>query len=97
MRTLEEVIKALEICTSDYGGCEGCPYNHDCKPDDKWDDALHHLKEYKEKLSNDETTYKRGYSRGYAKAKEDEAVSRRWEESYRESQMPWNRGCEMGG
>ena len=34
---------------------------------------------------------------GYAEAKEDDEVSRRWEESYRASQMPWNHYTEMGG
>ena len=61
-------------------------------------DALHYLKEYLDKMVNDEEAYKRGYSCGYKKAKEDEAESRRWDESYRASQMPWNHGyCEMGG
>ena len=60
-------------------------------------DAIHYLKEYRDKMANDEKAYKRGYSCGYAKAKEDEEVSRRWDESYRASQMPWNHGCEMGG
>ena len=30
-------------------------------------------------------------------AKHDDEVSRRWEESYRQSQMPWNHYTEMGG
>ena len=52
MKTLEEVIKALEICTSDRGGCEGCPYDPDCKPDKKWDEAIHYLKKYQKVDSN---------------------------------------------
>ena len=52
MKTLDEVIKALEICTSDRGGCEECPYDPDCKPDRKWDDALHYLKEYRMQLDD---------------------------------------------
>ena len=48
MKTLDEVIKALEVCTSDRGGCGECPFNDNCKPDDKWDDALHYLKEYQQ-------------------------------------------------
>lgn len=46
MKTLDEVIKALEICTSDHGGCEGCPYDPDCTPNYKWDEAIFYLKEY---------------------------------------------------
>lgn len=55
MKTLNEVIKALEICTSDHGGCEGCPYAPDCKPDKKWDDELHYLKHLQEYYEMSET------------------------------------------
>lgn len=48
MKTLDEIIKALEVCTSDRGGCGECPFNDNCKPDDKWDDALHYLKHLQE-------------------------------------------------
>ena len=57
MKTLDEVIKAHEICMSypddenDY--CKGCPYAEDGEPKcygaDK-EDALHYLKEYKAEL-----------------------------------------------
>ena len=47
MNTLDEVIKALEICTSDRDGCGECPYDSVCDADKKWDDALDYLKEYK--------------------------------------------------
>ena len=57
MKTLNEVIKAHEICMSypddenDY--CKGCPYAEDGEPKcygaDK-EDALHYLKEYKAEL-----------------------------------------------
>ena len=40
--------------------------------------------------------YERGYADGKAKQRDDDEVSRRWEESYRESQMPWNHYTEMG-
>lgn len=52
MKSLAEVIKALEICTSDRGGCEGCPYDPDCKPDKKWDEAIYYLKEYQDMLED---------------------------------------------
>lgn len=41
--------------------------------------------------------YKRGYADGMAKQRYNDDVSRRWEESYRASQMPWNHYTEMGG
>lgn len=41
--------------------------------------------------------YKRGYTDGMAKQRHDDEVSRRWEESYKASQMPWNYYTEMGG
>lgn len=89
MKTLDEVIKDLEECiTDDAIESEGAYLATD---------ALFYLKEYQDKMADDEEAYKRGYSCGYAKAKEDEAVSRSWDESYRASQMPWNHGCEMGG
>lgn len=102
MKTLNEVIELSERCTLPYpGDCLNCEYfedetGYDCRCK-IIADALYYLKEYRDKMANDEETYKRGYSCGYAKAKEDEAVSRRWDESYRASQMPWNHGCEMGG
>lgn len=52
MRTLDEVIKAFEICIVDNGGtCKGCPYSDEngepiCIGDDK-EDALFYLKEYR--------------------------------------------------
>ena len=54
MKTLDEVIKAYEICMSDESkntNCMGCPYADEkgeplCLGEDK-EDALHHLKEYK--------------------------------------------------
>lgn len=56
MKTLDEVIKAMEMCTTcpeDDEMCPGCPYadksgNPQCVGQDK-EDALHYLKEYKER------------------------------------------------
>ena len=106
MKTLDEVIKALEIhhTTPD---CEGCPYEN-CEIRGCYDaDALHYLKEYREHLkwqayeehclAEEKKKIKQAYEQGYAKAKHDDEVSRRWEESYRQSQMPWNHYTEMGG
>ena len=55
MKTLDEVIRALEVCTSDHGGCDGCPYDPDCTPDYKWDDAIFYLKEYRDYRNSDKT------------------------------------------
>lgn len=54
MRTLDEVIKAMEMCTTcpeDDEMCPGCPYadeqgNPQCVGQDK-EDAIHYLKEFK--------------------------------------------------
>ena len=54
MKTLDEVIKAYEICMDDEGeagNCIGCPYADDtgeplCCGEDK-EDALHYLREYR--------------------------------------------------
>ena len=111
MKTLDEVIKANECC--DHGEpdsrCEDCPYNGigACVLE-RETDALHYLKEYHEHLkwqayeehclAEEKKKIKQAYEQGYTQAKHDDEVSRRWEESYRQSQMPWNQGyCEMGG
>lgn len=60
MKTLDEVIKALKVCTSDHGGCDGCPYDPDCTPDYKWDDAIQYLKEYRDYRNADKTVIGNG-------------------------------------
>jgi hypothetical protein len=112
MKTLDEVIKAWEICDETVtANCPDCPYNIDCENvpgEDLKADTLHYLKEYNEHLkweayeehclTEEKKKIKQAYEQGYAQAKQDDEVSRRWEESYRQSQMPWNQGyCEMGG
>ena len=97
MKSLDEVIKAMEICMSDRNNCKGCPYDPDCKPNKKWDDALEYLKEYRNMLKNTNFAYQKGFRDGCTKQAHDDAVSRRWEEDYRASQMPWNHYTEMGG
>lgn len=107
MKTLDEVIKALEYCTGfDFVRCQDCPgYSEpDCGVQN---DALHYLKEYHEHLkwqayeehclAEEKKKIKQAYEQGYAQAKHDDEVSRSWEESYRQSQMPWNHYTEMGG
>ena len=53
MKTLDEVIKALEYCLNpvdNFGNCNAeCPYIHCCDPSnhDVTEDALHYLKEYR--------------------------------------------------
>ena len=53
MKTLDEVIKAMELCDSDEGTCRGCAYEPDCDQkaslghERKRNDALHYLREYR--------------------------------------------------
>ena len=55
MKTLDEVIDAMERCSiPHYFDCKGCPYEDDdaevgCQSDDRDADALNYLKEYREK------------------------------------------------
>ena len=99
MKTLDEVIKALEKCMADDAiESEGFYLATD---------ALYYLKEYQEHLkwqayeehclAEEKKKIKQAYEQGYAKAKQDDAVAKSWEESYRQSQMPWNHYTEMGG
>ena len=115
MKTLDEVITALDICKN-FSYCTHpqkgeCPYlneDNSCVQDDLYKDALHYLKEYHEHLkwqayeenclAEEKKKIKQAYEQGYTQAKHDDEVARRWAESYRQSQMPWNQGyCEMGG
>ena len=97
MKTLDEVIKAFEYT-----------YENDPTAWTYGVDALHYLKEYQEHLkwqayeehclAEEKKKIKQAYEQWYTQAKHDDEVSRRWEKSYRQSQMPWNQGyCEMGG
>ena len=52
MKTLDEVIKAKELCNDHYFKCDECSYYDDdnevgCRSDDLDADALHYLKEYR--------------------------------------------------
>ena len=97
MKTLDEVIATMEYEASYNSGEQR---NYDA-------DALHYLKEYHEHLkwqayeehclAEDKKKIKQAYEQGYAQAKHDDEVHRRWEESYKQSQMPWNHYTEMGG
>lgn len=61
MKTLDEVIDAMERCSiPHYFDCKGCPYEDDdaevgCRSDDRDADVLNYLKEYKglSKMWND--------------------------------------------
>lgn len=102
MKTLDEVIKELQY----WDTCHEYP---ECFYDDEVTrDALHYLKEYHEHLkwhayeehcfAEEKKKIKQAYEQVYTQAKHDDEVSRRWEERYRQSQIPWNQGyCEMGG
>ena len=53
MKTLDEVIDALERCSKPQFDCAGCPYEDDeaetgCHPEDRDADMLYYLKAYKE-------------------------------------------------
>lgn len=97
MKTLDEVIATMEYEAS-YNSGEQRSYDAD---------ALRYLKEYHEHLkwqayeehclAEEKKKIKQAYEQGYAQAKHDDEVSRSWEESYRQSQMPWNHYTEMGG
>ena len=56
MKTLDEVIKALEVCTSGYcshpkhGDCPYLDERNDCDTRQRKLDALHYLKEYQKIL-----------------------------------------------
>lgn len=53
MKTLNEVIKAIEWCTElDQSGCGACPYVDDADNRCYADDALHYLKEYRAEKAN---------------------------------------------
>ena len=58
MKTLDEVIEAMERCSiPHYFDCKGCPYEDDdaevgCRSDDRDADALHYLKEYQWQMTN---------------------------------------------
>ena len=108
MKTLDEVITAIGLCWADH--CFDCPY-HEKKHEEscirKRDtDALHYLKAFrdaKDTLEREKDRYAeavRNCERAenkYKRMQEYDEVSRRWKESYRQSQMPWNQGyCEMG-
>ena len=56
MKTLDEVIKAKELC-NDHFRCHECSYYDDdnevgCRSDELDADALHYLKEYRETVTN---------------------------------------------
>lgn len=100
MKTLDEVIQEFENREMfvQYYMQDGSQYSSD---------ALYYLKEYREHLkwqayeehclAEEKKKIKQAYEQGYAQAKHDDEVSRRWDESYRQSQMPWNHYTEMGG
>jgi hypothetical protein len=55
MKTLDEVIRAYELCLDKYIKCNECPYHERGCPDAKKVDALHYLKEFQglSKMWND--------------------------------------------
>ena len=53
MKTLDEVIKAYELCLDKYIKCNECPYHERGCPDARKADALHYLKEYRKHLAQE--------------------------------------------
>lgn len=57
MKTLDEVIKAIEICLNNKEDCGSCPYDsiedNRCNVWQRKSDALHYLKEYRTKQNED--------------------------------------------
>ena len=50
MKTLDEVVKALEICANNQRCIDGCPYyKNDCPQYEMEKDALRYLKEYRDR------------------------------------------------
>ena len=107
MKTLDEVIKAAHHCglisgfDDDYEYDGGCPYE-DCSVCENkrmlGKDVIHYLEEYRDMKNNGKSDYERGFRDGCKKQSNDEEVARRWDESFRSSQMPWNNQYnEMGG
>ena len=59
MRTIDEVIKAIDFCNSgDSSKCKDCPYIGTCELNYAvlFDDALHYLKEYQTRKLNNPLT-----------------------------------------
>ena len=109
MKTLNEVISAFEQCKGDK--CYECAYHEKVHTNSciakRDSDALYYLKEYHEHLkwqayeehclAEEKKKIKQAYEQGYTQAKHDDDFARSWEESYKQSQMPWNKYPEMGG
>ena len=113
MKTLDEVIAMMEYEASynseEQGNhdADALHYLKEYHEHLKWQAYEEHcLIEEKKKIKAEEKKkikaeekkkIKQAYEQGYAQAKHDDEVSRSWEESYRQSQMPWNHYTEMGG
>ena len=105
METLDEVIATMEYEASYNSGeqriydADALHYLKEYHEHLKWQAYEEHsLVEEKKKIKAEEKKkIKQAYEQGYAQAKHDDEVSRSWEESYRQSQMPWNHYTEMGG
>lgn len=59
MKTLDEVIKALELCLDNKIKCNHCPYHEEGCPESRKADALHYLKAYRD--DKDDLTALRAY------------------------------------
>ena len=91
MKTLDEVIKALEYCLNpvdNFGNCNAeCPYIHCCDPSnhDITEDALHYLKECQDMIKKLENCQKENQrlKKRVEKLESDAA----WDTDYRRGQV----------
>ena len=96
MKTLDEVIDKLHEAYIQIEKNDG--YNCFYKDDDELkEEVIYFLEEYRKMKKDKRHAYKKGYEDGKVKQHQDDEVSRRWEEDFRASQMPWNHYTEMGG
>lgn len=89
MKTLDEVIKAYEICSTQQRCIDGCPYyKNDCPLYEMEQDAFHYLKEYREKL-NILTLRMAEYRRGF------EQLSAEWSRIKDNPPLTWDELRQM--
>lgn len=103
MKTLDEVIKALEYCQNpvdDLGNCkEECPYIHCCDPECTAvkEDALHYLKEYKAKQEDLEQKNDHVCEMAKTICEQYDRLCNRLAEEYRNEPLTWDELRTMTG
>lgn len=111
MKTLDEVIKALEICSNNQRCIDGCPYyKNDCPQYEMEKDALHYLKEYQdrkealrnwtEKAISEQQNLSDAitFMRAYRDDKDDlTALRAYWKEQHENNALTWDELKQMEG